>query len=40
MRRWHAETAWLGGGVPLAEDVLIEAQGGRFTAVAPGRRPR
>src|SRR3984957_10364867 len=35
-RRWHAETVWLGGGVPLAEDVLIEAQGGRFTAVAPG----
>jgi formiminoglutamate deiminase len=36
VRRWHAETAWLGGGVPLAEDVLIEAQGGRFTAVVPG----
>ena len=34
MRRWHAETAWLGPSAPLAEDVLIEAQGDRFTAVA------
>jgi len=38
-RRWHAEFAWLsrnpsGGGV--ARDVLIEAVGSRFTAVAPG----
>jgi formiminoglutamate deiminase len=36
VRRWHAETAWLGGGVPLAQDVLIEAQGDRLTGVAPG----
>ncbi|HEY5398986.1 MAG TPA: formimidoylglutamate deiminase, partial [Trebonia sp.] len=36
VRRWHAETAWLGAGLPLAEGVLIEARGGRFTAVAPG----
>src|ERR1700722_8572949 len=36
VRRWHAETAWLGPNAPLAEDVLIEAQGDRFTAVAPG----
>ena len=44
-RRWHAELAWLagtavgpsGGGVaPLARDVLIEADGARFTAVTPG----
>ena len=35
-RRWHAETAWLGAGLPLAENVLIEAQGDRFTAVVPG----
>ena len=34
MRRWHAETAWLGPNAPLAADVLIEAQGDRFTAVA------
>ena len=34
MRRWHAETAWLGPSAPLAEDVLIEAHGDRFTAVA------
>ena len=38
-RRWHAERAWLArsaqaGG--LARDVLIEAQGERFTAVIPG----
>ena len=36
VRRWHAETAWLGASAPLAEDVLIEAQGDRFTAVVPG----
>src|ERR1700735_3121068 len=36
VRRWHAETAWLGSNAPLAEDVLIEAQGARFTAVVPG----
>jgi len=35
-RRWHAELAWLGGAGPLARDVLIEARGARFTAVAPG----
>ena len=46
-RRWHAELAWLartapwrsaGGaaGAPLARDVLIEADGARFTAVTPG----
>ena len=35
MRRWHAETAWLGVDAPLAADVLIEASGDRFTAVVP-----
>jgi formiminoglutamate deiminase len=33
VRRWHAETAWLGGRVPLAKDVLIEARAERFTVV-------
>ncbi|MEU5884637.1 formimidoylglutamate deiminase [Spirillospora sp. NPDC047279] len=32
--QWHAEFAWLGDGV--ARDVLIEADGERFTAVTPG----
>ncbi|WP_119729122.1 formimidoylglutamate deiminase [Thermomonospora amylolytica] len=32
--RWHAELAWLGDEV--AADVLIEADGERFTAVEPG----
>ncbi|KAB2342344.1 formimidoylglutamate deiminase [Actinomadura rudentiformis] len=32
--RWHAEFAWLGDGV--AADVLIEADGERFTSVTPG----
>lgn len=32
--RWHAELAWLGDQV--AGDVLIEADGERFTAVTPG----
>src|SRR6202046_1137512 len=36
VRRWHAETAWLRATAPLAEDVLIEAHGARFTAVVPG----
>jgi formiminoglutamate deiminase len=40
VRAWHAELAWLGGGVgaasELASDVLIEASGERFTAVTPG----
>jgi formiminoglutamate deiminase len=31
---WHAELAWLPGGVQ--SDVLIEADGDRFTAVTPG----
>jgi formiminoglutamate deiminase len=31
---FHAEYAWLGGG--LARDVLIEVAAGRFTAVTPG----
>jgi len=35
--RWHAELAWLPGGV--AADVLIEAEAGRFTALTPGVRP-
>jgi len=37
-RWWHAEQAWLarGNGGGLATDVLIEAQGDRFTAVTPG----
>jgi formiminoglutamate deiminase len=33
-RRWHAEFAWVGEEV--AQDVLIEASGERFTAVTPG----
>jgi formiminoglutamate deiminase len=33
-RRWHAELAWLPGGV--RRDVLIEAAGDRFTTVTPG----
>jgi formiminoglutamate deiminase len=32
--RWHAELAWLGEEV--AADVLLEADGERFTAVTPG----
>jgi formiminoglutamate deiminase len=32
--RYHAEFGWLAGGV--ARDVLIEVDGGRFTAVTPG----
>ncbi|WP_067832774.1 formimidoylglutamate deiminase [Actinomadura kijaniata] len=32
--RWHAELAWLGDGV--AADVLIEADGERFTTITPG----
>ena len=36
MRRWHAETAWLGPNAPLADGVLIEARGDRITAVVPG----
>jgi len=32
--RWHAEFAWLGDGV--AADVLIEADGERFTSITPG----
>jgi formiminoglutamate deiminase len=35
VRRWHAETAWLGPNAPLADGVLIEAQGDRITAVVP-----
>jgi formiminoglutamate deiminase len=36
-RRWHAERAWLarGNGGWLARDVLIEANGERFTTVTP-----
>lgn len=34
-RRWHAEFAWLAAG-GVAQDVLIEADGARFTRVAPG----
>ncbi|MFF5259104.1 formimidoylglutamate deiminase [Actinomadura viridis] len=32
--QWHAEYAWSGDGI--AADVLIEAEGDRFTAVTPG----
>ncbi len=32
--QWHAQFAWLGDGV--AADVLIEADGERITAIAPG----
>lgn len=41
MKRWHAELAWLGDGAsgrPVA-DVLIEADGDRFTTVTPGVTP-
>ena len=34
-RRWHAELAWLPG-QGVRRDVLIEADGERFTAVTPG----
>ncbi|HET9899186.1 MAG TPA: formimidoylglutamate deiminase [Streptosporangiaceae bacterium] len=34
-RAWHAELAWLPG-VGVLPDVLIEAEGDRFTAIAPG----
>jgi formiminoglutamate deiminase len=34
VRRWHAELAWLPE-AGVQPDVLIEAAGGRFTAVAP-----
>ncbi len=34
-RRWHAEFAWLPRG-GVQRDVLIEAEGDRFTAVTPG----
>ncbi|HEY2240474.1 MAG TPA: hypothetical protein VGI21_16870, partial [Streptosporangiaceae bacterium] len=33
-RRWHAELAWLPG-TGVQRDVLIEADGDRFTAVTP-----
>jgi len=36
-RRWHADHALLPSG--LAHDVLLEAVGGRFTAVTPGSSP-
>src|SRR6202522_467431 len=36
VRRWHADTAWLGPNTPLADGVLIEARGDRITAVVPG----
>jgi formiminoglutamate deiminase len=36
--RYHAEYAWLGGPVPVA-DVLIEVIGGRFATVRPGWVP-
>ncbi len=32
---WHAERAWLGGD-GLARDVIIEARGGRITAISEG----
>jgi formiminoglutamate deiminase len=35
VRAWHAELAWLPG-LGVRADVLIEAAGGRFTAVSPG----
>src|ERR1700689_1783363 len=35
VRRWPADTAWLGPNTPRAEGVLIEAQGDRIPAVAP-----
>jgi formiminoglutamate deiminase len=37
-RRWHAELAWLPG-EGVRPDVLIEAEGDRFTAVTPLVRP-
>jgi formiminoglutamate deiminase len=38
MSRYHAEHAWLGG-ERFTADVLIEEDGGRFTAVTPEVRP-
>lgn len=37
-RRWHAELAWLPG-QGVRSSVLIEADGGRFTTVAPDAAP-
>ncbi len=37
-RAWHAELAWLPG-VGVLSDVLIEADGDRFTAITPGVAP-
>ena len=36
VHRWHAELAWPGSG-QVEADVLIEAAGGVFRAVTPGR---
>ena len=38
LRRWHAELAWLPG-AGVRASVLIEAAGGRLTAVTPGVSP-
>ena len=33
MSVWHAELAWLGPGLGLAERVLVEVEGERIAAV-------
>jgi len=38
VRRWLADLAWLPG-QGLRRDVLIEAEGGRFTSVLPSAPP-
>ena len=38
VRRWLADLAWLPG-QGVCRDVLIEADGDRFTAVTPGSSP-
>ena len=36
---WHAELAWLGPGLGLAERVLVEVEGERIAAVTEGADP-
>jgi formiminoglutamate deiminase len=39
MSVWHAELAWLGPGLGLAEQVLVEVEGERIAAVTEGADP-
>ena len=39
MSLWHAELAWLGPGLGLAERVLVEVEGERIAAVTEGADP-